>query len=282
MTAKITCMGVFREREHSPQRESDDEAILKAVAEKLDRHAGLAVHTTAPDTLNDLQDIPDVVFYMCEKKQALKQLQRLQQAGSLMINPIEGVRNTLREKMVQRLTDTPFFPRTERVATARTYRNGLQRAWVKRGDYHAIESCDVQFAASPAALTRIIADFARRGIASVLVQQHTPGDLIKFYGVRAPLSGNRWFHWFYHSDQQLCGHAFAEKTLQEMCTHAAHRLSLEIFGGDAIITATGEIFIVDVNAWPSFALFREIAAGHIADHIVEKIHAAQHTGGAHA
>lgn len=280
--SKITCIGVFREREHSPQRESDDAAILTAVARQLDRRAGLIVNTTAPEALNALQNVPDVVFYMCEKKRALEQLQRLQQAGSLLINPIAGVRNTLREKMVTLLEDAAFFPSTTRVATSQAHANGLQCAWVKRGDYHAIESNDVQFAASPAALSCIIDDFARRGIASVLVQQHIPGDLVKFYGVRTPAASSRWFHWFYHRGQQLCGHAFSEKTLQEMCENAADRLGLEIFGGDAIITATGAVFIIDINAWPSFALFRETAACHIADHIVEKIHTARQTGDAHA
>ena len=30
------------------------------------------------------------------------------------------------------------------------------------------------------------------------------------------------------------------------------------------MTPRGDIFVIDVNAWPSFSLFRDEAAGHIA------------------
>ena len=48
---------------------------------------------------------------------------------------------------------------------------------------------------------------------------------------------------------------------------AALALGLDIYGGDAIVTATGGVVLLDVNAWPSFALFREEAAERIAAHV---------------
>ena len=37
-----------------------------------------------------------------------------------------------------------------------------------------------------------------------------------------------------------------------------------MYGGDAIVSPAGAISVIDLNAWPSFALFRPVAAGHIA------------------
>ncbi|MCW5698890.1 MAG: hypothetical protein KIT00_03510 [Rhodospirillales bacterium] len=48
---------------------------------------------------------------------------------------------------------------------------------------------------------------------------------------------------------------------------AAGALGLEVFGGDAIATGDGELYIIDINAWPSFARFRDEAAREIATHL---------------
>jgi hypothetical protein len=48
---------------------------------------------------------------------------------------------------------------------------------------------------------------------------------------------------------------------------AAAALGLEIYGGDCIVTRAGEIVLIDLNAWPSFALFREEAASAIAAYL---------------
>ena len=39
---------------------------------------------------------------------------------------------------------------------------------------------------------------------------------------------------------------------------------VEVFGGDAIITPEGKIYIIDINSWPSFARVRAEAAVQIA------------------
>ena len=49
------------------------------------------------------------------------------------------------------------------------------------------------------------------------------------------------------------------------------RSGLDVWGGDAIVTPDGEIFVIDVNAWPSFALFRDEAADHIAAHLAARL-----------
>ena len=95
----------------------------------------------------------------------------------------------------------------------------------------------------------------------------TPGDLIKFYGVAgledAP-DRPSWFQRFYHRDQKLASHAFDPAELSAATGRAASALSLEVYGGDAIVSEDGRIRVIDLNAWPSFALFRPVAAASIA------------------
>jgi hypothetical protein len=114
--------------------------------------------------------------------------------------------------------------------------------------------------------------FAERGIPFVIAQEHVAGDLVKFYGVRngAGTTDANWFQWFYHRDKGMLGHSFDPARLSEAALHAAAALELEIFGGDAVIKANGEPMIIDINAWPSYALYRHRAAHAIADCLTER------------
>jgi D-alanine-D-alanine ligase-like ATP-grasp enzyme len=49
-----------------------------------------------------------------------------------------------------------------------------------------------------------------------------------------------------------------------MAAAGAGALNLDIFGGDAIITPEGRIYLIDINSWPSFARVRTEAAVQIA------------------
>src|SRR5262249_61131345 len=76
-----------------------------------------------------------------------------------------------------------------------------------------------------------------------------------------------WFRWFYHRAQELAGHAFDRQQLARVARRAAAALGLEVFGGDAIAGADGALTVIDVNAWPSFALYRDEAAVQIAAYL---------------
>jgi hypothetical protein len=85
----------------------------------------------------------------------------------------------------------------------------------------------------------------------------------------SPAESN-WFEWFYHRDKGMLGYSFEVMCLRRAAFDAATALGLEIFGGDAIIQADGQPVIVDVNAWPSYARFRDRAAQVIADFLSER------------
>ena len=52
-----------------------------------------------------------------------------------------------------------------------------------------------------------------------------------------------------------------------MAADAATAVGLEIYGGDAIVTPTGRLVLVDLNDWPSFARCRRAAAAGITRYV---------------
>jgi len=243
---------IYRELAHSPGRETDDALILRAVAEKLEAR-GFSVAMKSPEDVIDEPSAPPLVLVMCEQLPILETLRRWEERGSLLINKPAAIFETYRHRMIaafQRenvpmpLSSSPPFP-----------------LWVKRADVHATQEGDVQYAADEAALEKALANFKARGIEDAVLQQHVDGDLIKFYGA------GDWFVRFYHKQQTLRGYAFDEARLRAIATHAAAVLGVEVFGGDAIADANGDLWIIDLNAWPSFALFREEASERIAMYV---------------
>jgi len=291
---------VYRELAHSPGRETDDALILRSVAEKLD----FSVALKTPDEVIDEPSAPPLVLVMCERLEILGTLRRWEQQGSLLINTPAAIFETYRHRMIEAFArDGVSFPKSELIALCHPERsegpachvttghvanpnvananvaNGHVASgsfaalrmtggcWVKRADVHATEAGDVQFAADESALQRALSNLKARGITRAVLQQHVPGDLIKFYGA------GDWFVWFYHRDQKLNGHAFEIARLRDAARKAAGALGVEIFGGDAIVQRDGDLSIIDLNAWPSFALYRDEASTHIAAYVAARVEA---------
>jgi glutathione synthase/RimK-type ligase-like ATP-grasp enzyme len=268
------CWGVFREKEHSPEREADDEAILLSVAEKLKFYQYIDIKTFLPHELtNEPSSLPDLVFYMCEKEEILARLEKWKEKSVIMVNEPQGVRNTLRHNMLKILSHKPFFPRSQIISTQHILpEKDFKNVWVKRGDYHAVCDKDVQYVRDRSSLLSIIEGFKKRKISSVMVQEHVQGDLIKFYGVRDNTrKESYWFYWFYHKNQEVHKYTFVPDSLQLICENCADLIGVEVYGGDVIVTPQGEIFLIDLNAWPSFSLYRQEAARHIASCIAQKV-----------
>jgi D-alanine-D-alanine ligase-like ATP-grasp enzyme len=66
------------------------------------------------------------------------------------------------------------------------------------------------------------------------------------------------------------------EALRAVVRRAAALSCLDVYGGDAIVTPEGRLVLIDLNAWPSFALVRDEAAQHIADQIERRLRE-QHT-----
>jgi len=280
--ADLTCWGLFREREHSPGRESDDAEILRLTGKHLETH-GVQVELRAPEDLVATETPPDGVFFMCERMEALTTLLAWQERGVRLVNSPLAVLNTYRERMIAQLREAnvAFVP-SRLVTTGGADGAARLPVWVKRADVHNTQDGDVVFAETPDAVAAALAGLAARGIEKAVLQPHVAGDLIKFYGVGpgggGPDGGPPWFRWFYHKDQRLSGHPFDAGRLARLVREAATALGLEIYGGDAIASADG-LQLLDLNAWPSFALYRDEAAPVIASYLALRFGAARASGG---
>ncbi|MBI4423324.1 MAG: hypothetical protein HY554_06335 [Elusimicrobia bacterium] len=272
MTPTLRCLGVLRELQNSPNRESDDALILKAVVDQLEV-MGVRAFAATPEEFDAVDVEPhEVLLPMCESYPRLKRLLALEAEHRVrFINPPSAVLNCYRTNMVPLLSECEGlrFPASE----LRRVEDGAGRPpagfeapegwWIKRGDVHNTCDHDVIRVRAWSELERVLADFRGREITHFVAQPHIDGDLIKFYAV----GPGRWFTWFYHDATRARRIPFELDDLASAAAAGAHALGLEVFGGDAIVSPGGLITLIDLNSWPSFARVRAEAAVQIAWHV---------------
>lgn len=265
------CWGVFRERAHSPGREYDDSEILTLTGKELEAR-GFQVSLKNPEDVMSAAEVrPLGIFMMCERIPILQRLHVLEARGVPHVNSPRAVLNTYRDRMITQFQEAnvPFVP-SRFVSTVDDLDVGPLPVWVKRSDVHNTQEGDVVFGDSADGVRRALDGLAARGIDRAVIQPHVEGDLVKFYGIgvgAGAAGAPPWFRWFHHKDQRLRGYAFDKHALARLVRRAATALGLEIYGGDAVVMPTGGIVLLDLNAWPSFALYREEAAPRIADYL---------------
>jgi len=267
----LSCWGIFRERTNSPGRETDDAEILRLTAKHLEAD-GFQVGLKSAEEVGSLTEPrPRFVFLMCEGVDVLRQLELWQAAGVRHVNEPLAVLNTYRERMIAQFVeaDVPFIE-SRLVSTTERPRSQRLPVWVKRADVHNTREGDVVFATTEEGIWSALAGLAGRGIDRAVLQPHVEGDLIKFYGIGpggGPEGEPPWFRWFYHKGQRVAGHPFDRHQLARLVSMAAAALGLLVYGGDVIVTPAGDIVLLDLNAWPSFALYRDEAAVAIASYL---------------
>ncbi|MDQ6911655.1 MAG: hypothetical protein M3128_02140 [Verrucomicrobiota bacterium] len=265
-------LGIYREKEFSPGRhQSNDFLLLEEIASRL-RERNVAVDLLSLEQANGHPAQADMVFSMCQGRPALENLDAWERDGIRIINSPRSALNTHRDRLPPLMNKAGVaFPATQLVETT----NGSHPreidvnggVWLKRGDVHAAIASDVQWVDSLEKLEEGLADFARRGIDLAAVQAHREGDEIKFHGV----ADVGFFHWFYSRDAR--SYNFALHELKELAGRAAAAAGLDVFGGDVIVSPSGELTLIDLNDWPSFAPCREEAASAIAELIMRRVHA---------
>ena len=267
MNGRPLLLGVHREDGHSPGHEDNDPAILQATAAALCRR-GHRVRLCRPDDIaRELAAAPALVFAMCETPAFLAELDRQVAYGVPVFNHPRGIRNTYRYRMIHELATAPISGPAAEIAVLEGNPLWPQRpVWLKRYDYHSTQPDDVLFADSRTRWDAAVESFKARGFTMAIMQDHVPGDLIKFYGV-----GNRWFRWFDDENQAVSGHHFDAAALARAANSAAAALDVAIFGGDAIVGPNHAITIIDLNAWPSYARFRAEAGAAIAEFLEENL-----------
>ncbi len=262
-----TFLGITRERVFSPGKVEDDSAILHLVAQEL-RQPGHAVAVVAGDDERWPEPAGDtIVFAMCQGPRALERLRRWEARGVRVINRPEAILNCQRQRTVPALMQagTPF-PRSVLVASGgepmlpEWIANG--GAWVKRGDVHATEADDVVFVDSAAAARAVLRRFRERRIERAVLQRHVAGSVLKFYAVQQR---------FFHCVGPRGDAALAPETVRRIDTvgqQAARVLNVEVYGGDCVHGVDGEVTLIDLNDWPSYAACRREAAREIAGYLL--------------
>ena len=271
---------MFREVEHSPGRKADDAAILEAAGQRL-AQAGFSVAYLEPDALAAHDGaLPSLAFAMCEGQAALESLRVWESRGVSVVNSPISIVNTHRERTIALLEGRGIPMPESQLLDCRhplphaSKDDGLFAAcWVKQATEHKTREGDVIFATDRASVEAALDRLRGRGLPSAVVQRHVEGDLVKFYGVSdaataAPPRGSG------GSTRRSTRRRDTRSTRarsRDIAYRAARALELDVWGGDAIVTPDGGIFVIDLNAWPSFALFREEAADHIAAHLATRL-----------
>lgn len=277
---KIRVVGVSRGNEFSPNHIGNDAAIFKGAADELAKR-GCEV-TVFPEKEFVAEHIQaDFIFDMARDNETIARLKELENAGSLVINSAYGIDNCARQPMTELLIDNGIpHPKTWIIPTdGNTPLPNVFPYWIKRGDSHAMVKEDVVYVECKREADMVLADFRKRGIPMAVINEHLVGDLVKFYGVQ----GTDFFYSFYPTEQshskygleaingKARGFPFDRNKLRDYANQAAEVLKVPIYGGDCVVSSTGEIRIIDFNDWPSFAPCREEAAPYIAECIYNRI-----------
>jgi len=257
--------GISRERVFSPGKVDDDSAILETAAQHL-RQQGHAVTVFRADAAEwpDADGVT-LVFTMAQGAPAIARLQAWEARGVRIVNSSEGILNCQRHRTIAALAQADVaFPRTVLVgphSDTALPAWAADGAWVKRGDVHATEAGDVIRVDTLPAVREALLRFHARGIRTAVVQQHVPGTVLKFYGVR-----QRFFHCVPPLDSPLPP-AGALASVRALGERAARALGVEIYGGDCVYDAAGALWLIDLNDWPSYASCRVEGGREIAAYL---------------
>src|SRR5262249_28902875 len=170
-----TCRGIYREPDHSPGRVDDDRAIMDCVGAAL-ASRGFGVELVEADAAFNGRCAN--IFAMCERGAVLDRLAEAQNAGSVIVNSPNAIRNTYRHRMIELFAKHHVAsPASHVVASNAKGRPPAAAVWVKRYDFHATQPSDVIYAASEAGWHEALDRFAKRGIPFIIAQEHVAGDL---------------------------------------------------------------------------------------------------------
>ena len=281
---KNNILGVRRGTTFSPNHIGNDEAIFLLAIEALKKEGyPVTIYSEEEFMQAEIPSKEPCIISMAREKKVVQQLQLLEDEGAKIINSGYGVENCFRTNMTNLLVSNQIpYPKSIIVSTEckdeRLFNEFPQPGvWIKRGDFHAIHKEDVTFVSSREEGLDILREYALRGIPDAVISKHLAGDLVKFYGVR----GTEFFFWFYpyehnhhkyaHYEEingKLVYNTFDVQQLEEIALRAAEVLNVYIYGGDAIIGRDGNIHLIDLNDWPSFAPCRNDAAAAIAQLLI--------------
>ncbi len=259
--------GMYRERALSPGKVEADAAILDAVLAGL-QTAGWEIGRFSADNIPEDPPQAALILHLAQGPRALEVLEQWEKRGVRLINSPQAVRRCYRRYLFPLLAAAGVaYPATKLYSVREAPQLWSVEfpgpGWLKRAEVHAEISGDVRRVATRAEALEAVADFHRRGIESLIWQEHVPGQEIKFYGVGPGLL----FRAYAGDSPEPVEAALFCASLQRLAEQAARLAGVAVFGGDAVITAEGQPVLIDLNDWPSFSRCREEAAREIVRYV---------------
>lgn len=268
--------GIPRNPENSPNMSDKDMLLFNKIVEEL-REKGHTVKILTDE--DNFSAEYDAIFHMTRNTATLDKLTKCEKKGVYIINPVEGVKNCSREKFVEIFNRNNIKqPSYLYINTSIPIIDNLHfPGWIKNSKGWSCSVEDVQFVKNEEEYKKALFTLAAKGCKDALFFNHIAGDIIKFYGIQ----DEDFFRWYYPDPtstkfglEKINGkqqkYQFKTEKLRKIAFQAAKALNIKIFGGDCIITREGEIYIIDLNDFPSFTAYRDEAAKKIATTIVKK------------
>lgn len=275
--ADITIAAILRAGIFSPNHIANDAAILHAVVAEL-RKRGCIVNIYSEEEFYKADIDEDVILAMCRHTKTVEKIQRLEDAGKIVVNSGYGIENCIRMIMVRLLAQAgvpvPEFCVVDTdVDVRKQLRNaGFGPCWVKKGDapvHHLEDNARCRHAEEA---QELLHEFFFRHISKAVISRDIDGEKIRCYGV-ASLG---WFHSFIpfrRAGSENDGDSMQEslrERVKEMCMKAANVMNVDIFGCDVVLDSNNDCYIVNFDDWPSFAPIRKDAARAIAKTVLSR------------
>lgn len=266
---------IARDAINSPNMSESDAAILECIAMEL---AAMGVGTINCDGCTVNGEEIDAICHMSRNGMTLERIAALEERGTRAFNRVSAVKMCSREAFTNALHKKGIPQARFCILKEKEQLEKLPYpAWIKNGCGWSVERNDVCHAANAEEAAEIFGEMQERGITSIMHFEHIEGDIIKFYG-----AGESFFRYCYPDPEKskfglenINGkpqhYPFDADRLKEIAVLAAKTIGLEIYGGDCIVTADGEIFIIDLNDFPSFSAIRAEAAKEIAAYITRTL-----------
>ncbi|MDE5662143.1 MAG: hypothetical protein K2I04_05905, partial [Muribaculaceae bacterium] len=178
--ADIKIAGIMRAGAYSPNHIGNDAAIFNAVAEQL-RKRGCEVNIYSEEQFIAGKVTENIILNMCREQKSIQLLQEREDAGDLVINSGYGIENCTRERMTRILlgSNIPYpdslMGNTDEAVRDALVAAGIDRCWIKRGDFHAMHKEDVSYVRHPEEAQEILQEYFLRGIKRAVINRHLEG-----------------------------------------------------------------------------------------------------------
>jgi glutathione synthase/RimK-type ligase-like ATP-grasp enzyme len=258
----INVLGIYREKKYSNRAVEADKKILDELMTYLQFQFQFNINlkVVQPEDFIIPKEDYDLVFSMSQEDRILNWLDLLEKRGAVIVNTSRSIRNCYRKNLSIILSDKIFsYPKSQALNVKEKSpliyfsESGY---WVKRADFHALDDNDVVHIDSKEQLEVVLNEFESRNVSEVILQEHFDGELFKFYGIR-----NSFFTIRHMGKTTINRYNFLEgdhkplfdcAKMEKLANQAAELLELDFFGGDCIVTESGQYHLIDFNDWPSF------------------------------